>query len=63
MTQTTNCAITEPKDIIVELKIILEGAIPSKLWKNHINLIEDPYAYPILERRQLEVAKNSSTPP
>jgi hypothetical protein len=63
MNQTTNCAIIETKYINVELKIILEGAIPSKLWKNHIHLIADPYAYPILERRQLEVAKNSSTPP
>jgi hypothetical protein len=47
----------------VELKIRVEGAIPSKVWKNHIHLIVDPYAYPIFERRQLEVAKNSSTPP
>jgi hypothetical protein len=45
------------------LKIRVEGAIPSKVWKNNIHLTVDPYAYPILERRHLEVEKNSSTPP
>jgi hypothetical protein len=46
----------------VELKIRVEGAIPSKVWKNHIHLIVYPYAYPIFERRELEVAKTHQHP-